>query len=236
MVRDGTTLPVSAQLVNGGDGTFHLFFPATQAGDYTITLQTSGRFSDSYGSMGTFQRTVDVEVQNPTTSEFVQALAGTGFYLLCLLLVFYTVRYLYLPHPFGGYQSSQDGVDGKTFEFSRARRGLAAFFRPDRVYSQEVKMPRGLLLRFIRGGSIEVRPDGANGKKWSNQGRELDSRFQNVSELWFDPPDGSHQMTSYTIRSVSTGAGKHSIDKDESQELVGLELIWSFFGSRLDIP
>jgi len=176
------TIPVT--VVNDGNGRFHALFPSSANGVYIVTFQTSGSFADSHGDFGTTQRTVRLTTVPATGPQEFHAWTFTVIYLLCLVFLYYLLRFMVLPKPRGEWQRFYEGDRIGSYRFNQASRGLWQWFvHPDLLYSKQAKMPKGLLFRFQRG-AIEVRSDGRDGGRWRNSdGSSLSRDFRGAYEL-----------------------------------------------------
>ena len=156
--RAGTASQVPVTFVNDGGGEFHLIFPSSANGTYTLALTTQGAYNISHGDLTNVSRVVDVTLVPNTSAERLQAYLVTLFYLLILAFLVLLIRYLLAPKPEGAIISIPGGAD----EFARARR-RAAFFSPSTVESGQMGLDPGLLFRFRRGGRVSVRGTTAQG-------------------------------------------------------------------------
>lgn len=189
--RIGTKASVPLTVVNDGTGRFHVLFPATVSGDYAITFTTNGTFKDSHGDLTTFDRVVHVTVQPaPLFWLVILAFLKTLVYGMVIYLLYKLVGLAVAAKPQGVWRRSDDGDATQVGDFSRIRnRGpLQAFTQPNVVYSQQVGMPRGLLLRFKHGGAIEVEPQGTGGREWAKaDGSSVQKFTMTRAELTYRP-------------------------------------------------
>lgn len=213
------TLPVT--IINTDNGHFSVQFPSAANGTYAVTFQTSGSFNDSHGDFGTTQRTAHLTIVAAGVQQETRAWALTLFYLFILLCIILLIRYFILPRPFGEWVCSQEGDIVGRFNYARARRNpLRALLKPDLLYSREANMPKGLLLRFRRGG-IEVRPEGPTRDDWQNgDGGTLSDNFREIHELRFRPheDDGLDDVPDAVTYLLQTQVNKQRDDDDDDEK------------------
>ena len=151
--RQGTTAKLPVEVVNDGQGAFHLLFPSDAAGAYAVTFTTTGAYSQSHGDLTHVTRTVLVTVVPATFGQELRAWLITLFYLFLLAFVVLLIRYAFAPKPFGVLAGAEGGM-----EFARARRSpLARLLHPSAVTSDQMELDPGLAFSFRRGGRILVR-------------------------------------------------------------------------------
>jgi hypothetical protein len=189
-----TTAPV--QVVNDGNGAFHLIFPTDASGTYHVTLTTTGAFNIAHGDLTHVTRTVQATITPATSSQELRAWIMTGIYLLLLILLMLVIRALSAP-PLRGMLVSSDG-GGE--EFARARRSPVYWvLHPAAVLSEQMGLDPGLRFAFHRGGRITVA--GSNGERnYLLNGEPVPGHPIPASEAQLTSSDGS---VSYTI---TTGA------------------------------
>lgn len=202
-VRAGGTTPIPVTVFDDGGGAFHLIFPAGSSGTYQVTLTTAGAYRIAHGDLTHVTRTLIVTIAPPTLAQRLRAYLWTLFYALVLLLLFFFVRYLRSPKPFGVLE----GPDGPR-EFALARRmAPAKFFAPSSVRSEEMDLDPGVVFQFQRGQRILVRAT-SNRSGFELNGSRLTTRVEPASEGVLS--DGG---TAYTIHASGGRA-----EEDEERE------------------
>lgn len=164
--HSGSPLTVTKQ----SGGAFTAYIPAASAGAYTLTLDTQGAFQDSHGDFGVTTRSATVAVTHASFGQELFAWIITLLYVVLLWLLILTVRYVFATRPFGRLIAG-DGSGGA--EFSRARRGLWALWRPSVVLSHEMDMEQGLAFLFRPGKRILVKGNGARARNFRLGGDPL---------------------------------------------------------------
>jgi len=211
---------VPTTVVNDGNGSFHILFMPLTDGTYIVTFKTSGTFQDSHGDFGTASRTVYLVIRHAMFTEEFLAWLVTSFYILCLVMLIYLFRFWITPRPSGEWVRSEDGEIVARHNFSQSRRNpIGRFFHRNILSSQGAGMPPGLQFRFLRSNSIQVRADGTRVYWRRGDGGEVQTQFQEVLELIYDPgryaekDEGDAPVTYLIIPHVSK---KASYDDSES--------------------
>jgi len=211
--------PGQDDIYDDGKGLFHIHFPVTTNGLYTLHFTTSGTFNDSFGDTLATQRQANVTIVPATPVQEGIAWLITIFYLLCLITILNILRFVALAHPKGSWLSNHDGEVGGSFSFQRSTRGpIQWYFKPNLLYSEQAKMPQGLLFRFRHGNGIEVRPEGVGGRNWqTGDGRALRTQFSEERELRYRPTSFAHDEdaigATYLIQATTSRSTRNSVSR-----------------------
>ncbi len=225
-VLDGSKDPINVTIINDGNGRFHVLFPPSANGGYTVTFRTSGAFEVSHGYFGATIRKVHVIIVPAVPGMVFNASWKTGVYLLLLIFLIFLLRYIIMPKPSGEWVRVQNASIVGRGRFSRVHRNpLQALLHPDLIQSRQANMPRGLLIRFKYGHGIESQPDGNAGRAWrSSDGSNLRPQFLEMTELMYRPDsdDEDDEASNYLIVAQSKkrnmheeGASSNFYDDDE---------------------
>ncbi|MGZ6390874.1 MAG: vWA domain-containing protein [Ktedonobacterales bacterium] len=203
------TVPITVS--NDGGGRFHVFFPSSANGLYTVTFDTQGAFQDSHGDFGTVTRTARLTVTPASFGQELVAWLYTIVYLLLFAALLNLIRTLVLtPAPFGSWErsTSAQGKTARAQAFRRTLRSpLAWFLHRNVLTSRETFKTPGLQFRFKRGGLIEARTVGPEGRRWSSGAGRLSDQYAAHRVLIYRPGgggerhglDGESDGVTYTI-------------------------------------
>lgn len=220
--QQGSKQAIPVTIVQNSPGQFHVQFIPPASGTYSLVFDTTGNYKDSHGDFGPTERQILITVAQPSDSMVLRAYLITLFYLLVIVFLIFLVKFELTPRPFGEWTRSVGGEGGGGLRFSRAHRNpIQWFFRRNQLKSRQAGMPKGLLLKFGYGGSIQVRPDGRASADWQLlNGSPLRNQYQRVSELIFrpggsgEPGLGSDEPTHYVIKAQSGQASSYQPDND----------------------
>lgn len=185
---DGSKELLPAEVIAAGGDRFNVLFQPPSNGNYIVTFQTSGSFADSHGDLWTTTRRAHLTIQPATFAQELRAWSWTVLYIAFLIFVFFLIKFVFTPAPFGEWVAIEDGDTIGRHSFNRSRRNLfQAFFARNILESHQASLPSGVQLRF-RGRVIEVRPSGRASEEWRRgDGSELRPTFQPTSDLRYHP-------------------------------------------------
>nr|MBA3826507.1 VWA domain-containing protein [Ktedonobacterales bacterium] len=149
----GAAVPIS--VTNDGCGKFHVRFPSTANGTYTVTFLTSGAFKDSHGDFGTTTHRADVTIAAATPTQELRAWLWTLLlYPLEAFLIISIIRSRFLNAPRGSFTiKGQGGV----LPLGPQRSLWWALMARNIVSAKTEWHKPGLLLEVERNGSVRVR-------------------------------------------------------------------------------
>lgn len=172
VVRVGTSTSIPAQTAYDGAGHFHLTFPASEAGDYQVTFRTQGAIADSHGDSLATTRIIHLGFQDATLGQEIYAGGVTASYMLFLIFLYFYFRFCLARPPFGACERVDNGERTERRSFATVQRNpIQVFFRRNRLFSEEARLPGGLEVQFKHWDVIKVRPRRGQ-KRWRGSGQE----------------------------------------------------------------
>ncbi len=203
----GASVPIT--VVNDGCGKFHVLFPSSANGTYTVTFLTSGAFKDSHGDFGTTVHSADVTIAAATPAQELRAWLWTLLlYPLEAFLIISIIRSRFLNAPRGSFTiKGQGGVLPLG-----PQRSLWWALMARNILSAKTEWHKpGLLMEVERNGSVRVRrlraPWAAGRNNWTkDDGTPLATSFTRVNEVIFRPT-GEHFLFNGAAGRVGGGGG-----------------------------
>ena len=203
----GASVPIT--VTNDGCGKFHVLFPSTANGAYTITFLTSGAFKDSHGDFGTTTSQANVTIAAATLPQELRAWLWTLLlYPLEVFLIVSLIRSRFMNAPRGSYQiKGQPGTQPLGPQHS-----LWWSLMQRNVLSSKSEWHRaGLLVAVERNGSVQVRrprlPWAAGRNDWTKgDGTPLPTSYTRVNEVLFHPQNDLYLFNGAGGR-IGGGAG-----------------------------